>query len=290
MHAGYQASITRDSPGCILFLVDTSGSMADPFEGDGRRIDFLTDAVNRTLMEIVAACRRQDGTRHYFDVGVLSYSGTTVRSGLNGALAGREIVSSTDLASHPLRVEQRKRKVADGAGGVVEVDTSFPVWFEPRPEGGTAMCGALRSAAVLVHSWCLSHPASFPPIVLHITDGEATDGEPSKVTEAAYKITETSTYDGFSLLLNLHIAGAGTPIRFPIEEGSLPQHPFARAIFRGSSLLPPPLLERGFRLGVGIQPGSRGYVFNGRMDDVIAFLDIGTKAATNAVLNPAGDR
>jgi len=43
---------------------------------------------------------------------------------LGGDLAGQELVWIDDIANHPLRVEERGRKVYDGAGGLVEVTDS----------------------------------------------------------------------------------------------------------------------------------------------------------------------
>lgn len=276
---GYEARITRDRPGCILFLIDNSASMRDTFEHDTSRVAFLTDALNRTLTELAAACRRTDGTRHYFDVGVITYGDGKVQPALGGSLAGRPLVSITDLAASPLRVERRRRKEPDGAGGIIEVEVPFPIFFETTPNGMTPMCEGFRYAARIVADWCESRPASFPPIVMHISDGDATDGEPSDVEATARKLTEQQTRDGYALLINLHIAGGARPICFPSSSESLPIHPYARALFQASPMLPPPLLARCFKRGMQVQPGSRGYIYNGAMEDVVTVFDIGTASA-----------
>ena len=43
----------------------------------------------------------------------------------------------SEIAKNPLRVEQRTRKVDDGAGGIMEQKFKFPVWFEPVAQGKT---------------------------------------------------------------------------------------------------------------------------------------------------------
>nr|WP_294529765.1 vWA domain-containing protein [uncultured Rhodopila sp.] len=288
MVESYSADITRAKPGCILFLLDMSSSMTDPFEHGMTRAGFLADALNRTLTELAAACKRTDGVRHYFDIGLLTYSGNAAQAGLAGKLAGRTLVSIADLAANPVRVERRIRKEPDGAGGIIEVEVPFPVFFEPQPTGATPMCSALRKATRVVAEWCETHAASFPPIVMHITDGEATDGQPGEVEAAARTLTNLRTSDGYALLINLHIAGGGAPVRFPMQESAVPQNPSALALFRSSSTLPPPLLERCFRRGLHVQAGSRAYIHNGAMEDVVAVFDIGTKAAAErTALTPA---
>src|SRR5205085_392090 len=89
------------------------------------------------------------------------------------------IVPISRLADEPLRIDDRLQKIADGAGGLVEHSVKFPIWVDPHAEGGTPMTDALRQAHATLSSWTEKHPRSFPPVVFNITDGEATDGDPS---------------------------------------------------------------------------------------------------------------
>jgi len=70
------------------------------------------------------------------------------------------------------------KKMDDGAGGLVEQKIRFPIWFDPVANGGTPMCQALMRAQDILRTWFAQHPGCFPPIVINITDGEATDGDP----------------------------------------------------------------------------------------------------------------
>ena len=47
----YTADISRNNPGCFLFLIDQSGSMMGALGGqpDQRKMDAAADAVNRIL-------------------------------------------------------------------------------------------------------------------------------------------------------------------------------------------------------------------------------------------------
>src|SRR5262249_36958804 len=143
----YVAEISRTSPTCILFLIDQSSSMAGPFGGaPGKsKADGVADAVNRLLQNLALKCAKSDGIRDYFHVGVIGY-GRDVHSALGGSLAGRHLVPVSEFANNPLRVEKRKRKVDDGAGGVLEQSFKFPVWFEPVANGQTPMARALTLA------------------------------------------------------------------------------------------------------------------------------------------------
>ncbi len=273
----YTAEINRSNPTCLVFVIDQSGSMADELEAGVRKANFLADVLNRSLMELVIRCRKSEGILGYFDVGVIAYSGSRVGPGFGGSLAGSHICEIGALASHPVRVETRRKRVSDGAGGLVETEVKFPIWFEPQASGATPMCAALRMAGDLLTDWCREHPNSFPPTVLHVTDGEASDGTEADVEAAASHVTGQGTKDGASLLLNLHVSGAGgQPVRFPASERLMPDA-YARMLFRTSSLLPPEMQRRAADAGVTVQPDSRGYIYNARLDDVVTFFDIGTR-------------
>src|ERR1039457_1861482 len=174
----YSAEISRGSPSCFVFLIDQSGSMADVFgagEGNQRKADGVADAINRMLQNLVIKCAKEEGIRDYFHVGVIGY-GAQVGPAFSGTLAGRQLVPISEVGNSPARIDQRNKKVPDGAGGIVEQAVRFPVWFEPVANGGTPMSQALGPAKAIVDDWVLRHPNCFPPILINITDGEATDG------------------------------------------------------------------------------------------------------------------
>ena len=198
-------------------------------------------------MELVIRCRKAEDVLNYFDVGVISYSGKGVGAAFGGALAGSHLYEIGTLASSPIRVDTRKKHVSDGAGGLVATEVKFPVWFDSAASGGTPMCGVLRMAGDLLSHWCHEHPGSFPPTVLHVTDGEATDGGEADVEAAAAQVIAQATTDGQALLLNLHVSGAGgEPVKFPTDERTMP-NAYARLLFRTSSMLPPEFHRRAWR-------------------------------------------
>src|SRR5262245_32779872 len=125
----YQAEISRENHTCFLFVIDQSGSMDEITETGRSKADFVADVLNKTLYTLVTTCSKADGVRNYFDVGVIAYGGTEVVSGFGGALAGGIVHPINAISEHTLRVEERQKKVDDGAGGILELKTKFPVWF-----------------------------------------------------------------------------------------------------------------------------------------------------------------
>lgn len=273
----YSAEISRTNPTCFLFLVDQSSSMLEPFgrQPEKQKAEGVADAINRLLQSLVLKCAKSEGIRDYFYVGVFGYGGK-VTSALGGGLAGQPLVPVSALANNPLRVEQRTRKADDGAGGLIEQKFKFPVWFEARPTGKTPMSQALTIAKQSLEVFLARFPACYPPLVLNITDGESTDGDPQP---AATALCGLKSADGNVLLFNAHISSSpATPVQFPAAEDNLPDR-FAKRLFRISSPLPPRLLESARSDGLAAQPGARGFVFNADLVSIIQFLDIGTRVA-----------
>jgi hypothetical protein len=273
----YTAQISRNNPTALVFLLDQSGSMLEPFGAQPakRKADGVADALNRLLQNLVLKCTKADGIRDFFHVGMLSYGGR-VASAFGGALAGKNVVPISQLANNPLRVETRTRKVDDGAGGLIDEKFKFPVWFEARPSGATPMCEALRKAREFLQVFLGVQPNCYPPLVLNITDGKPSDGDPR---EAAKELRALASQDGNVLLFNAHLSDKpNQPLSFPQDEAGLPDD-FARLLFRMSSELPPKLLEAAKSAGFPVGPKSRGFVFNADLVAVIRFLDIGTRVA-----------
>jgi hypothetical protein len=275
----YSAEISRTNPSCFVFLIDQSGSMADPFgasDSKRRKADEVADAINRLLQNLVIRCAKAEGVRDYYYLAVIGY-GASVGPGFAGVLAGEELVPISEVALHPARVETRTKKVPDGAGGLVDQDVKFPIWFDPKAENGTPMAEALRRADAIVSAWLAEHRACFPPIVINITDGEPNPGDDPAVV--AQTLTNRLSDDGNVLLFNLHLSSQRTPpVEFPDTDQGLPDQ-FARNLFNMSSVLPQHMIDGAIGEGYPVTPDSRGFVFNAGLEAVVKFLDIGTRPA-----------
>jgi hypothetical protein len=274
----YSAEISRANPTCFIFIIDQSGSMGDSFgleAGTGSKADFVADVVNRTLHGLVIRCTKTEEIRSYYHLSIIGYGGS-VQSALSGSLGTKQMVPISEVAENPARLEIRTKKVPDGAGGLVEQQVRFPIWVDPRSDGGTPMCEALRQAKRLIEQWVSEHRNGFPPTVLHLTDGESTDGDP---TSLGKEVLSLSTSDGPVLVFNCHVSSrAALKLEYPGDNVTLPDD-FARTLFNISSVLPDGFKKAADQIGVRVSEGSRGFVFNGDPASVVQFFEIGTRPA-----------
>ena len=280
----YSAEISRSTPGAFLFLLDQSASMQDPFGGAEQKGDaapskarVLADVVNRLLQNLVLRCAKEEGVRDYFSVGVVGY-GDRVQPLVEpaedyGGAGG--LIPISHLAERPLRLEERLKETEDGEGRTVEQRVKTPIWFEPHAKNGTPMCQGLDFATRLVRQWIDVHPQAFPPIVLNVTDGEATDGDPLRY---ARQLRSYATDDGDVLLFNVHLSGAEAPaVELPEAMGELPNDEYAHQLFQMSSRLPFSMRAAAEQEGYSVNMDTRGFIFNADPTSLVRLLEIGTR-------------
>src|SRR5438105_8757868 len=99
----YTAELSRTNPTALVFLIDQSASMVEPFgaQPDKPKAEGVADSVNRLLQNLVLKCAKGDGIRDYFLVGVVGY-GVRVGWPLGGNLAGQKLVPISVIANNPL--------------------------------------------------------------------------------------------------------------------------------------------------------------------------------------------
>jgi hypothetical protein len=269
----YSAEISRANPTCFLFLLDQSKSMLQPLAGarGKTKAEAVADAINHLLYTLVLRCVWGNSVLDRFHVGVLGY-GARVGPALGGTLANRDLLPVGEVARGPLRVEARTQPGPDGSVQSVR----FPVWFDPQGDGNTPMCATLKRASLLLAGFLADHPGCFPPVVINITDGRPTDGNPE---HDAARLRQLSSTDGHVLLFNLHLSEkSGERIEFPDTEDHLPDA-YAKLLFRMSSELPEALHGAAREANFLVTPGTRGFVFNADLDSVVRALDIGTRVS-----------
>jgi hypothetical protein len=269
----YDRRVDRNHPSALVFLIDQSASMAERMVGtETAKAAAVAEQINGLLFELVQRCTKSLGElpRPYFSIGVVGY-GTDERgvsrvgSLLGGQLAGQPWAWTSDLAQHPLRIEERERPTDSGPQRY-----RLPIWIDPVAVGGTPMCAAMDLAGRMLKPWCDQYPDSFPPIVINLTDGESTDGDPSVWTQ---RLGSLGTTDGKVLMFNLEIGSTGDPQVF---SNQAPRGQNSSMLWNMSSELPPFMIDIARSQGFTVQPGARGFGCNADFRSVVSFLNVGT--------------
>jgi hypothetical protein len=277
----YQQTFSRETPGCIVFLVDRSDSMKMPWGDSGMSLaQGAARAVNKILLELCIKSTKEQGAplRCYFYVGMYTYGvrlregGEGVESALPGALARRAIVPLPELAEQPIAIREEPSVDAMAA------PSRAPVWLEAAFGYRTPMCAAMALAGQHIYEWSKAFPESFPPIILNMTDGLVTDSPYQNVDLAGWasRLTTISTHDGPALVLNAFLSARGErPVTFPSTTNGLPAP--GPQMFAMSSELPEPMIRNARSAQMDVGPGSRGFVFNADLATLVKFLEIGTR-------------
>ena len=162
-------SETHDTTGigCLLCLVQASGSMRETiFEGPfPTKMDAVLDTIDRLLDELVGLARDASPAGPFIDVGVLAYKMGAdgkfrIRTVLPGSSGSRPFVPLGELSLLD------PGKSPEGPGRWVWVEAS----------GDAPARAALSQAGRLAARWASDHPDAGPPILIHLTDGESSDG------------------------------------------------------------------------------------------------------------------
>jgi len=264
----YDQQINRGNPGCIVFLIDQSASMNEPFAGTHRtKATALAGAVNQLIRNLVIQCQRGEEIRDYLELGIIGY-GSAAEPAFGGRLSSQQLVPISAVADYPARM------ATESMPGNPDLRIDRPVWVDPVARGATRMTAAIDLAGSFLVNWANAHQSSFPPIVLNFSDGQATDGDPRPI---ANQLRNIVTDDGSLLMFNINLSSAaGVPIEYPSSPAGLP-NPYAAGLFDMPSELTPFMHIAAQEMGLTVAPGARGFVYNADPSRLSEFLDVGTR-------------
>lgn len=259
-------TISSTNPCLIVYLIDQSGSMASNF-GNGNHTKALevANSINEIIYEVGLRCIGSAGeVKNRFEISIIGYGKqeNIAQSGWEGQLAGKWVVPIKNIFDYPLAQENDK-----------------PIWIRPYASSNTPMTKAFENAKRLCNDWINwgNHRDCHPPIIINITDGEATDGGNNfnLLKNEIEQINRLGTNYGTVSILNIHISSvAGDRILFPNQVTSSDK--FQKLLFEISTPLNENMIRIAQQKGYSVEGNSRGYVFNGNATDLLNFLNIGT--------------
>jgi hypothetical protein len=251
-HTSYSALATGDTPALIVFLLDASGSMSEPFPGYPTKAACVKALMEDMFETLIGRCMAGEEFKQRYHVAMIAYDD-----------APASIAPPAWCIDTYAPPEQRM---------LIQVDTIANEGVpEINPGTTTNTRGAFQLALKLlqretprrVRSATSGRP--FPaPIVCHLTDGAwNTGGHPAQVVEA---IQSLRNEDGGVLVCNIFLGSGllavdiGPDVRAwrGVRSRDELAHEHARRLFDISSPLPPSYANFiNDSHGYSIEPGTR---------------------------------
>lgn len=264
------------TPGLLIFLIDQSGSMLLPFkDSTDTRTVFATRVVNRVIDSIIQKNYNGDHAKDRCFIVAIGYS-----------VGAKELCSGflSSLDESPKRMETVKKKISDGAGGLVEIDKTMPIWVDPiDKDGWTDMAAAFKMAKQIIEEWVKDKPESPAPVIINVSDGvpyynHKSSQECAQETAAiAQEIMNIKTSDGDVLIFNAEIGEGSTQIILPnsVEEVQAGGEG-AKFLYEISSVIPEGYKGAAVKNGLELKDGSKGAVFAADAENLIKLIDFGS--------------
>lgn len=181
----------------------------------------------------------------------------------------------SDFANNPLRIESATQKVSDGNGGLVEVATQNPIYFDEQADGPTPMGMAFAKTKEVVQAFREKCPNS-PIVIINVSDGKPYlkgEDEEAKAIKEAQELMALG-----ALIFNCHIGNGVNKCSFPSSESELFDEE-SRFLYQVSSEVPEEYRKVAAKLELDIPEHCKGMVCNADPTMLIKFINFGSSGA-----------
>jgi hypothetical protein len=288
----YSAEISRQNPTAFIFLIDQSGSMGfsdNSFKYRGHsmsKAEAVAFMVNTYLNEFINRCQKENTIKDLFDFCVIGYGSDDDEANIawEGSLQNKVWVKPSELK---LTAEYKTINLQKNIRGKISIEpVKVASWINSMAKGRTPMLSAISLATDLVKNWINDdHHDSYPPTIINITDGVATDGEYHELIEASEQLKLLGTNNGNVLFLNCHLGSESSfKCTFPETEEELPSDDNACLLYNMSSNMPEvyTLLINKTLNKTGLK-SPKGFAYNADLKTLVNIMDIGTRKSTNVI-------
>lgn len=143
------------NPGLLIILVDQTNTAS--FVG-------VPDIANAIINEIIQLCFDGRRPKNKSYIRIIGYNNEV------------RLLQSGDLQyfeANPIRVEGVIKKLSDGAGGILEIETPAPIWIqEEYPDSaGRNMYEAFELSNDIIEGWIEQYPERPAPFIINIAAG-----------------------------------------------------------------------------------------------------------------------
>lgn len=248
-------------PALLILLIDQSATTTPSISAQ------IAASANVLLRDVIKQHVIGTTVKKRLEIAVFAYSGKGITNPFLGALAAKTFINLQELNDNPLRINAISKKEMDGTGQVIEIPVFMPIWLELVSIGAARMCAALKTARELAAVWARIYHHRSPPIVINLTGGFSSDGDPIPF---ARELTNIATDVGQTLLFNFQVTGSLhtiSAINFPNSQAQVPATGLSQSLFTMSSIVPEPLRASYEGIwGISLPTAARGYFLESDVD------------------------
>lgn len=284
----YTQTVTHNHRAAFIIAIDCSTSMQEMTRLNTTVMSKANAAAlvcNMLIDELLIRSTRNNRVKNYYDMAVIGYSGDGVESLLPGSDSG--FISMERLAEHepPLYVTPIDQRLPTGM--TISAPITLHQWIKPKAQGKTPMYEALVTIYDMVSEWCNTpeNRDSFPPMIFNISDGDCSDSNDNGLISIAEDIKSTSTNDGNTLLINIHLSALYNdydPEIFPSARTFSTSNRSRMTLCKMSSEFPQfmdPVIKR---LTTTKEEGPyRAVAYDATIFELMSIVNIGTESASN---------
>jgi hypothetical protein len=279
--APYTQQIAEKLPTAFIFLIDQSGSMSGKVQFNNNtqsKAEIVALLVNKMMGEIATKNTLNGSIKNRFDLCVIGYGQDSSQANIawEGELAGQtwvklsQIEAIKNIATQTMQVLNKEKKA---------ININVKLLFSPKSISQTPMHSAFGKAKTLLQDWIATHPDSYPPTVINITDGECTDATDEQLLAITREVKTLATNHGNVLVFNCHLSSKdSSSVLFPREAAQVPDHKYARLLYDMSSEMPTNYNSAvaAERSDADVFENYTAMVYNGDINSLVKFLNIGT--------------
>ena len=269
-----------ESPGCVILLIDESAAMDSAVQEDPLELGQEPKSKGVSTANAINSLLKQLGAGPEFDVALVGYGsdeagGSVADVRWSGPLAGREFVSTKELAANPVTVETRQRRLPDPASftGFRTEPVEVPVWYQPKTGGTAPQVLAFQKCKELLERWSRSagsNPGA--PLVIHLFAAGSGDGNPTKAIDEV-KSLDLGGRQPLVFQAHFSTAKAVPPTLYTSNRTFLAPGP-SRDLFERCSMLTQDLIADLKTARIIVGTNARGMVFNAKLIDIVRFLSL----------------
>ena len=257
-------------PAFFIFIVDQSERMNEYFYSGLTKADHVVNQLNQIINDLI----------------YLNNVGHTVKDKLFITLLGHSNGKSYDIrseylsafADNPIRIEQLKKKVSDGAGGLIEIDEEVPIFIEALSVSKENQLSAFQLSNELVELMVSKQSKNdyMSIAIFNISGGLTQDWK--KTTTLVNKIKTLKHRESKVTICNVLIDQTIKSLTFPSIEEVFNQNLTTQIFFEWSTYIPERFVSTANLLGYnsGKVDTSCKYFFNQNFKEIVNLFESGS--------------